>query len=83
MFKGLESDLNLCYHSLLYSLSILTLDSLVRISMLVAFFGKTGVIVPFSTELLERLNELIEIDWHVTDILMSSPQFSSLFILTF
>lgn len=62
MFKGLESDLNLCYHSFLYSLNKLTLDSLFRISMLVAFFGKTGVIVPFSTELLERLKEIIEID---------------------
>lgn len=61
MFEGLESDLNLCYHSL-YSLNKLTLDSLFRVSTLVAFFGKTGVIVPFSTELLERLNEIIEID---------------------
>lgn len=62
MFKDLESDLNLCYHSLLYSLNKLTLGSLFRISMLVAFFGKTGVIVPFSTELLGRLNEITEID---------------------
>lgn len=39
------------YHSRC-SLNKLMLGCLFTISMLVAFFGKTGVIVPFSTELL-------------------------------